>query len=61
MFEQPGLLDGMSTEVSVCVPTAAAPFFPLVTADTHKSPAHDRVAAAGSPRGLFLFYFQETL
>lgn len=37
--------------------------FPLVTADTNKSRAHDRVAAAGSHRlkVLFLFSFQEKL
>lgn len=27
MFEQTGRLDDMSTQVTMCVPTAAAPFF----------------------------------
>ena len=41
MFEGTGRLDDMSTEVTVCVPTCSGSIFPLVTADTHRSPAHD--------------------
>lgn len=51
----------MLTEVSVHADRSGS-IFPLVTADTNKSRAHDRVAAAGacSLKVLFLFSFQET-
>lgn len=58
MSELTGRLDDMSTEVSlsVCVSACVCArfIFPLVTADTHKSPAHDGVAAAESQQ--FVFY-----
>lgn len=59
MFELTGGMDDMTSEVSV----HSGSIFPLVTADTNKSGAHDRVAAAGSRslKVLFLFSFQETL
>lgn len=52
MSELTGRLDDMSTEGQpVCVCTRF--IFPLVTADTHKSPAHDGVAAAESQQFVF--------
>lgn len=66
MSELTGRLDDMSTEgqpvcVCVCVCVCTHFIFPLVTADTHKSPAHDGVAAAESQQFVFLFSFQERL
>lgn len=66
MSELTGRLDDMSTEgqpvcVCVCVCVCTRFIFPLVTADTHKSPAHDGVAAAESQQFVFLFSFQERL
>lgn len=66
MSELTGRLDDMSTEgqpvcVCVCVCVCTRFIFPLVTADTHKSPAHDGVAAAESQQFAFLFSFQERL
>lgn len=71
MSELTGRLDDMSTEgqpvcvcvcIFVCLVCVCTRFiFPLVTADTHKSPAHDGVAAAESQQFVFLFSFQERL
>lgn len=57
MFERTGRLDDMSTEVTACVRAdCSGSIFPLVTADTHKSPAHDSAAAPVSHRPAVCFY-----